>query len=106
MFICQVTGKQSRRGDPRIGELYHITDSEKGRDDTHGPEKLNKIVVATRERTYYKWVKNEETNKWEEVEAGHGWEIVREINASEEGLALWNSWSPEERAIFLKHLDA
>jgi hypothetical protein len=104
MYICQVTGKLSRRGDPRIGELYYI--SEKGLDDTHGSEKLHKIVVATRERIYTRWVKNEETHKYEEVEIGRGWEIVREINASDEGLALWNSWSEEERAIFLQHLDS
>ncbi len=106
MFICQVTGKQSRQGDPRIGELYHVGEGKNNDDGIRASEKLNRIVVATRERTYYKWVKNEETNKWEEVECGRGWEIVREINASEEGLALWNSWSPEEREVFLKHLDS
>lgn len=105
MFICQVTGKQSRQGDPRIGELYHI-DSEKVREDTRGSEKLNKIVVQTRERIYTRRVKNEETGKWEDVEIGRGWEIVREINASQEGLDLWNSWTPEERAIFLENLDS
>ena len=93
MFICQVTGKYSRKGDQTA----------------HPPvaaEKLNKIVVATRERTYTKWVKNEETNKWEEVFVAKGWEIVREINASEEGVKLWESWTPEEREVFLKHLDS
>ena len=104
MFKCQVTGKLSRRGDPRIGELYVMSD--KGTEDTRGSEKLHKIVVETRDRVYTRWVKNEETNKYEEVESGRGWEIVREINASDEGVALWESWSPEERAIFLKHLDA
>ncbi len=106
MFICQVTGKLSRRGDPRIGELAVISETGNKVEDTRGSEKLNRIVVATRERTYYKWVKNEETNKWEEVECGHGWEIVREINASQEGLDLWNGWTPEEREDFLKRLDA
>lgn len=93
MYICQVTGKYSRKGDQTA----------------HPPvaaEKLNKIVVATRERTYTKWVKNEETNKWEEVFVAKGWEIVREINASEEGVKLWESWTPEEREVFLKHLDS
>lgn len=92
MYKCQVTGKFSRKGDSTA----------------HPPvaaEKLNKIVVATRPQTYYRWVKNEETNKWEQVVIGHGWEIVREINACAEGVALWNSWSEEERAVFLKHLD-
>lgn len=93
MYICQVTGKYSRKGDSTA----------------HPPvaaEKLNKIVVQTRERTYTKWVKNEETNKWEEVFVAKGWEIVREINASDEGVKLWESWTPEEREVFLKHLDS
>jgi hypothetical protein len=93
MFKCQVTGKFSRQGNQAA----------------HPPvagEKLNKIVVATRERVYTRWVKNEETLKWEEVVIGHGWEIVREINASEEGVKLWESWTPEEREVFLKHLDS
>lgn len=83
MYICQVTGKQSKHG-----------------------EKLNKVVVATRDRNYTKWVKNEETLKWEEVFVAKGWEIVREINASQEGVQLWDSWTPEERETFLKHLDS
>lgn len=104
MYRCEITGKLSRRGDPRIGELYHI-DSEKVREDTRGSEKLNRIVVQTRERIYTRWVKNEETHKYEEVEIGRGWEIVREINASDEGLALWNSWTDEERQAFVENLD-
>ena len=93
MYKCQVTGKYSRQGNAF----------------SHPPvagEKLNKIVVATRERTYTKWVKNEETLKWEEVFVAKGWEIVREINASDEGVKLWESWTPEEREVFLKHLDS
>lgn len=104
MFKCQITGKQSRQGDPRIGELYYVGEV-KTEEGIRAPEKLNRIVVETRERIYTKWVKNEETNKYEEVEAGRGWEIVREINASAEGLALWESWTPDERAVFLKHMD-
>ncbi len=103
MYRCEITGKLSRRGDPRIGELQYIHE-QKG-EDIRGSEKLNKIVVQTRERIYTKRVKNEETNKWEEVEVARGWEIVREINASEEGLALWNSWSDDERAAFVDNLD-
>lgn len=79
MYICQVTGKKSKLG-----------------------EKLNKIVVRTRERTYTRWVRDEETKKWIEIDAGKGWEIVRELNASEEGVQLWNSWNENERALFLK----
>jgi hypothetical protein len=83
MYICKVTGNQSKLG-----------------------EKLNKITVATRDRIYTKRVKNEETGKWEDVEIGRGWEIAREIDASDEGVALWTSWSEEERTMFLKHLDS
>lgn len=93
MFICQVTGKYSRQGNAFT-------------DPPVKAEKLTKIVVETRERVYTKKVKNEETGRWEDVEIGRGWEIVREINASEEGVALWNSWSPEERTNFLKYLDS
>jgi hypothetical protein len=103
MYRCEITGKLSRQGDPRIGELQYIHET-KG-EDVRGSEKLNRIVVKTRERIYTKRVKNEETNKWEEVEVSRGWEIVREINASEEGLALWNSWSDDERAAFVDNLD-
>jgi len=65
MFKCQVTGKTSARG-----------------------EKLNRIVVQTREKVYTQ-------NVWEEgelveIEVGRGWEIVKEINASDEGLKLYD----------------
>lgn len=98
MYICQVTGKYSRQGRP--GPL-----DKEGYPTQIPGEKLNKIVVATRERIYTRRVKNEETGRWEDVEIGRGWEIVREINASDEGLALWNSWTPEERAEFVKGLE-
>ncbi len=81
MYYCSVTGKLSQPG-----------------------EKLNKIVVATRPKIYKKWVKDEETLRWQEVEAGTGYETVKEISATEEGVALYNSWTPEERQMFLKHL--
>jgi len=98
MYKCEVTGKYSRQGRP--GPL------DKDGYPTQIPgEKLNKIVVATRERIYTKRVKNEETGRWEDVEIGRGWEIVREINASDEGVAVWNSWTPEERQNFVENLD-
>jgi hypothetical protein len=102
MYRCEITGKLSRQGDPRTGEWAHVADIEKF--DTKGSEKLNKIVVETRERTYTKWVRNEETNKWEEVFVAKGWEIVKEISASDEGVALWQSWTDEEKTVFLKSL--
>lgn len=99
MFYCQITGKLSRRGDPRTGplEYLHETKSDEG---IHGSEKLEKIVVATRERIYTAKFRNEETGKWEDVEIGRGTEIVREVQASAEGLAIWNQMTPEQRATF------
>lgn len=65
MYYCQVTGKLSK---PR--------------------EKANKIVIETRDKVYTQ-------NVWEEgelveIEVGRGWEIVKEINASDEGLKLYD----------------
>ena len=94
MYRCQITGKNSKPGNPHATP-YPIA-----------AEKLNKIVVATREKVYTKKVRNEETNKWEDVEIGHGWEIVRELNVNAEGLALWNSWNEDERTAFLTHMNS
>lgn len=74
MFQCAITNKISKPG-----------------------EKCNKIVIKTREKTYHKKIFNEELRQYEEVVAGTGWEIVKEINASSEGLSLWNDLSPEEQ---------
>lgn len=81
MYKCEITNKQSKLG-----------------------EKLNKIVVKTRTKTYTKWVRDEDTRKWNEVSAGSGWEIVRELNATEAGVQLWSSYSAEEKESFLKRL--
>jgi hypothetical protein len=81
MFYCQVTKRQSKP-----------------------LEKVNKLVVATREKTYFQKFRNEETGKLEDVEVGRGWEIVKEINACDEGARLFNAMTPEERASFTKSL--
>ncbi|HEY5268383.1 MAG TPA: hypothetical protein VII94_04590 [Candidatus Saccharimonadales bacterium] len=81
MYKCMITGEMSEPGD-----------------------KLNKIVAGTRERVYTRWVRNEETNKWEEVFVSRGWEITRELNATDDGVKLWESYTSEERAAFLKHM--
>lgn len=81
MYKCQVTGQFSRPG-----------------------EKVNKIVVATRPRIYKETFRNEETRELETVEVGYGWEVVKEVNASEAGLKLWNVMSPIEREVFVKSL--
>ena len=98
MYRCQITNKFSRQGRP--GPL------DKDGNPTSIPgEKLNRIVVQKRDRVYMADVRNEETGEWENVEIGKGWEIVKEISASDEGLALWNSWNAKERANFLKYMD-
>jgi hypothetical protein len=67
MFFCAITGKLSKPG-----------------------EKCQKIVVESRERVYTRKVRNEETGRWEDVEVGRGWEIVKEVSATEEGVRAWN----------------
>ncbi len=68
MYKCEVTNKFSKPG-----------------------ELLNRIVVETRERIYFKEVLNEETRRMETVEVGRGWEIVKEIRATDEGVKIWNA---------------
>jgi hypothetical protein len=65
-------------------------------------EKLHKVVVSTRQREYKEWVYNEDTRRSEELVVGHGWEIVRELNASEEGEAVWTAMTPEAQAAWVK----
>ncbi len=77
MFKCQVTGRQSMPGD-----------------------KLNKIVVQTRTREYKHWDRENE-EEW----FSHGSEIVREINATDEGQRIWNELTAEEREEFVKGLN-
>lgn len=81
MYYCQVTGELSKPG-----------------------EKLNKIVIEQRERIYEERIFNEDTRKMENVVIGFGWEIVREINASDEGFRIWNTMDVEERAHFVTTL--
>lgn len=47
-------------------------------------QKCNKIVVERREKLY----------KREGEVIARGWEVVREISATDEGLALWNKNQP------------
>ena len=81
MFICQVTGKISKPG-----------------------EKLNRLPVVKRDKVYFKKIKNEETGKWDDVEVGRGWEIVREITVSDEGVVVWNNMSESQRTSLLSRL--
>ncbi len=79
MYKCEITGKMSKPGD-----------------------KLRKVVAVTRQREYKERVYNEETRRSEELVVGHGWEIVRELNASQEGEAIWNSMTPDDQAAWVK----
>lgn len=79
MFICQVTGKNSKSG-----------------------EKPIKLVVATRQRVYTQHVRNEETREWELLEVGKGWEIVKELNASQEGVLYFQSLSDDQKQLWLQ----
>tara|TARA_B110000503_G_C7144264_1_gene412254 strand:+ start:1364 stop:1609 length:246 start_codon:yes stop_codon:yes gene_type:complete len=81
MYICQVSGKLSEFG-----------------------EKLNKIVVASREKVYFERRLNEDLRKYETVEVGRGTEVVKEINASDEGVTTWNLMSSDERLALLSSL--
>ena len=79
MYKCEITGKMSKPGD-----------------------KLRKVVAVTRQREYKERVYNEETRRSEELVVGHGWEIVRELNASQEGETIWNSMTPDDQAAWVK----
>jgi len=72
MFKCGITGKMSKPG-----------------------EKCHRIIISRRPKTYYKWVRNED-NQMVEVEAARGYETVKEVNATKEGLAIWNAQRLEE----------
>lgn len=65
MFICKVGNHCSKPGD-----------------------KCNKIVVETREKRYYGTVVEDDHEV--EIEIAKGWEIVKEINACDRCVQLWN----------------
>lgn len=75
MYFCQILGRMSQPG-----------------------EKLNKVVVKTREKSYRQMVRNEELRIWEDLEVGQGWEIVKELNATEAGVAKFATMSEDEKA--------
>jgi len=81
MFICQITGKVSKPG-----------------------EKLNKITVETRERVYTQKQRDTENGEWVTVEIGRGWEIVKQLKLSDEGVNIWNSSTQLERVNILENL--
>lgn len=76
MYMCQVTGMFSKP-----------------------LEKLNKIVIETRNVEYKHWDREAE-EEW----YSYGTEIVREINASDEGVQVWQNMTPEQQADFVQAL--
>lgn len=71
MFYCEVTKRLSKPG-----------------------EKCNKIVTQRALRVYTKMVRDEETRRMIKVEVGKGWEIVKEIDATDEGALIWYAQNP------------
>lgn len=67
MFKCAITGKLSQPGD-----------------------KVNRIVTKTRAKEYFESRYNEDTDRYENVLVGRGWEIVEEVLATDEGVRIWN----------------
>lgn len=84
MFRCEITGRLSRQGKPETDTAKAIP-----------AEKCNKIVVRTRTREYRNWDRENE-EEW----FSHGEEIVKEVNATDEGLAIWNKMTAEQRLAF------
>ena len=83
MYYCAITGKLSKPC-----------------------EKLHKIVVETRTKSYLKWVYDEESRRYNQVDGGTGYETVKEIDVSEEGLRVWTGANDDERAAIVRHLRA
>lgn len=81
MFICQISGKLSEPG-----------------------EKVHKVVIKKRDWKYTARVYNEEIGQVEEVQVGHGWEIVKEVNATAQGLKEWNEMTEAQRTEHLRHM--
>lgn len=81
MFFCNILKKTSEPG-----------------------EKVFRVVVDKRERTYTRRIRDEDTNEWVTVEVARGWEIVKEVQACAEGVEAWNSLSDSEREKFARAL--
>jgi hypothetical protein len=81
MFKCQVLKKLSKLG-----------------------EKQHKITIETRNRSYERFLYDEETRKYVPIDPSSGWEIVKEINACEQGVSAWHAMSDIDRALLLKTL--
>lgn len=74
MFKCQITNRTSKP-----------------------LEKLQKVILATRNVDY-----NHYDDESEEEWMTSGTEIVKEVNACEEGVRIWNNFSDEQKANFVR----
>lgn len=81
MFKCGILGKMSE-----LGEAQH------------------KVVISKRSKEYSAWRENDD-EEWIFVKVSEGWEIEKELSATEEGLKLWESWSPSQQENFAKSLE-
>lgn len=79
MYYCGITGRLSKPG-----------------------QKCHKVITHIAERTYTRMIRNEETHRLERVEIGRGFEIVKEVNASEEGMNLWNAAHPNGPIVVVR----
>jgi hypothetical protein len=79
MYFCEITGKLSKPG-----------------------QKCHKVITHIAERVYTRMVRDEETHRLVRVEVGRGFEIVKEVNASEEGMALWNASHPNGPTVVVR----
>lgn len=82
MFYCMITKKMSK-----LGEAQH------------------KVVVAKENKDYFGWKYDEEEDEYTWEKVGSGWQIKQEIATTEDGKALWESWSPEQQAAFVQDLN-
>lgn len=54
-----------------------------------------RLITQVAKREYTRKILNEETNQLETVVIASGLEIVKEVNTTKEGLALWQAAHPE-----------
>lgn len=71
MFKCQVTGRMTRPG-----------------------QKMNKVVIETRDKEYTE--RQRVDGVWQDVVVGYGYETVKEISVSDEGLRILQQRAEQE----------
>jgi len=82
MFKDQITGKFSEKG-----------------------EKCHRLTVAKRSKDYYGYRLDEEQDDYLWQKIGSGEEPRLEVNTTEDGIKVWESWSPEQKQSFVQSLE-